>query len=701
MMKGIFMYGTIGGNIAAILYFFIFQLFGICVSFSILNKEAGKIKLFAGSVLGSVMLQWLPVPFSFLLGFTKGSHVLAAFFGAAIAGACLFANRKRLKISFPQIRFPQLLTVAALLVYAVFCVLVVNGIRFENGAVYSSQANYGDTSMHLGFITSIANQGTFPPEYSILPGTRLSYPFLSDSISSSLYIWGSNLKLAYCLPMLLAGAQVMGGLMLFFGQWLKSRAKTFLAWILFFLNGGFGFAYFLSQTNYDTENFTRIFTEFYQTPTNLTDSNIRWVNVIVDMLLPQRATLFGYAVLFCTLFFLYKAVFENHKGYFILAGLLGGALPMIHTHSFLALAIVSICWLVSWIAERLDIKYFGKLVKILMAVFIFSMPVYQYIVLRLDLRKSSVNIAVVAAVIAVLLVFIAVIIVKLIKKEGFVSIAQTWGIYLLVVLCLALPQLFIWTFRQASAGSFIRGYFNWANEGDNYLWFYIKNIGISLLFFVPGFFGASKRKVCVAAPALLIWFIAEFIVFQPNTYDNNKLLYVAFIFVCGIAADFMIEVYNKARSVHGIKIVAASTMLVCTVSAILTIGRELVSEYELMGTAQLSLVQTIEETTDPHDTFLTDMRHNNAIAALSGRNIVCGSPTYLYYHGLDYSVQEKAAELMYEFPQENYELFKEYSVDYILVSDYERNSYSVDEAAIEKLFTCVYDNDGIQLYKVS
>ena len=33
-------------------------------------------------------------------------------------------------------------------------------------------------------------------------------------------------------------------------------------------------------------------------------------------------------------------------------------------------------------------------------------------------------------------------------------------------------------------------------------------------------------------PGLLLWLLAELVVFQPNEYDNNKLLYPAFAFLC-------------------------------------------------------------------------------------------------------------------------------------------------------------------------
>ena len=77
--------------------------------------------------------------------------------------------------------------------YFAYCLMTHTIPAADNGSFHTGQSTYGDMNMHLGFITSIANQKRFPPEYSIYPGVRLAYPFLCDSISSSLYIWG-------CLP---------------------------------------------------------------------------------------------------------------------------------------------------------------------------------------------------------------------------------------------------------------------------------------------------------------------------------------------------------------------------------------------------------------------------------------------------------------------------------------------------------------------
>ncbi|MDO4458999.1 MAG: hypothetical protein Q4C42_02790 [Clostridia bacterium] len=693
--------GSIIGDIIATVYFLAFQLCGLAVSSSFFKDRNNAEKLVLGSVLGSVSLQWVPVLFSFVFGFNVLSHLLALGVCAVLAIWIYFTvglpRAEKLEKNRISIGVHSLILAST---FVIFAVLVLSGFEIRNGVVYSSQATFGDMSMHLGFITSIAEQGTFPPEYSILPGTKLGYPFLSDSISGSLLVFGADIKFAYCLPMLFAGMQVFWGAWIFLKNWLGYNAKAIAAWILYFYCGGFGFAYFLGGTGDNKYNFTRIFTAFYETPTNLIGENIRWSNIIVDMLLPQRATLFGYAVLFTVLWVLYDAVFGRHKGekrYFLFAGVLAGCLPMIHTHSLLALALVS----ASWLMWKLLARYSGRALPIIMILELVFFTAYDLYVNRKGIRESSVHMSVFFVAMFVFTIVLLAALSEQIRLCGIKELLCTWGLYLAVVCLLALPQLYIWTFSQTESGGFIRGYFNWANLNDSYLWFYIKNIGLTAFMFVFGYLVSKRRNLTVASPVLLIWFTAELMVFTPNTYDNNKLLYVGFIFMCGIAADWLVRLYESVKHIRFSRVFVGLAMVCCVISAVLTIGRELVAEYTLYDKNQMEAAEFIYENSEPEDTVLTDTRHNNAVASLTGRNIVCGSSAFLYYHGLDYQTQMNDARIMFENPRENEQLFNDYSVDYVLVSSYERNSYDVDEVAIAGMFPLVYSNDDVSIYKVN
>lgn len=505
--------------------------------------------------------------------------------------------------------------------------------------------------------------------------------------------------------MLIAILQVFLGFYCLGKVVLKDKIKSLVAWVCFFFNGGFGFIYFLDMVMNNKENFTRIFSGFYTTPTNLVDNNVRWSNVIVDMLLPQRATLFGWAVLFGTLALLYRAMEKKKVRYFVLVAVFGGALPLIHTHSFLALAMVCVVWVTGYMYEMAggNMEPQNRIAKYLVPGGLVLMSLLQICTpFKNHIKKTG--FAMVGLIVLVAVVVIVYYLYKVCKQGKWKELFQTWGVLLCIVLVLALPQLFNWTFQQVGSGESLRGSFNWANEQDQYIWFYIKNIGLTALVAIPALIYAKKRKFFMAAPALLIWSIAEFMVFQPNVYDNNKLLYVGYMLLLFLCADFLVDIFKHIYSYKKLGAICCAIVViaVCTTSGILTMGREYVSgeEYELYSADQVSLCDYIEKNVKADAVILTNCRHNNAVASLTGRNIVCGAGTFLYYHGLNYQEREAQVGQMYTTPLQCQNLFDEYNVSYVLIGPDERSSFSVDEASIQSMGECVFSQNDVQLYKI-
>lgn len=734
------MFGSISGNIIGTLYFLSFQLCGILISLRIIKSEKLYFRILIGTVLGSVGLHWSPILFSFIFEFTKTSHICGIVFFVLITAFIYMitdsdkdktmssknktyrnkSSKKPSKLTPVSkdsiINYPVLLVAVPL--FILFCIMLWNHtIVPKNGAMYTGQCTFGDMNMHLGFITSIANQHTFPPYYSILPDTRLAYPFLSDAISSSVYIWGSSLKYAYMLPMWLAILQVMLGMYSFAVDWLKSKWKAFLAFVLFFFNGGFGIIYFLNGKY----SFNDLIKGFYNTPTNLIDYNVRWTNTIVDMLLPQRATLFGWALLFPALCLIHKAWTANKKQYFIIAAFIAGSLPMVHTHSFLALGMICFGWLLADLAERSksiswnnDERTTSK-IKIILTIIIAAGLIIFSVLSAVQSGSQPVEDKILMAFclfgFAILLcsgIYFWIRSPKDLRK----TLLTTWGIFLVIVLATALPQLFYWTFRQVSNGSMLHGHFNWSNTGEAaepYILFYLKNIGLTGILFIPAWILAKKKNIARVFPALIIWFAAELIVFQPNDYDNNKLLLAAYMLICCFVADAVCEWLghlNKNTAMKALKY-CISVVLICafTISAVLTMMREVYSgtdgvSYELYSKEMVDVCKYIEENTPADSVILTSNNHNNAVSSLTGRNIVCGTSSFLFYHGVNYEDREANLNSMYCNPDENENLYSEYGVDYVLVSQTEYTDFpGLNEDALYSKYTCEYSTQSVRLYR--
>ena len=693
----------------SVLYILVFAASGFLGARLVLPKDRFIKQLGMGLAFGLVLLLWLPVLFAFLMDFTLLAQLLALAVAAALGALFAVLGRKfGAKTGKFSIKEEWPLLLACLPLIAVGVVLMGNHYitAASDGSLHVGQCTYGDLCMHLGFITSISVQKTFPPMYSILPDTQLGYPFLCDSVSSTFYTLGADLRFAATLPSVYAYVSVVLGVYLLFEDWFKKKPAAALGTWLFFVGGGFGFWYFFDNaktfeglsSSSDWANWLKntlginaevaegasvdmgrmLMEGWYKTPTNFVDNGLRWVNTIADMLLPQRATLFGWALLFPALQLLRRAAIDGEHKLFIPLGIVAGALPLVHTHSFFALGLMSVFLIIALICG---------------AVF----------------KKRSAE-----------------------ERKARWKVVRFFVFYGLIALALAAPQLFGFTFRQSSAGGFLKWHFNWCNESDSWLWFYIKNMGFIFLLMVPAFLAAKKETKLFYGGTFLIWAISEFVVFQPNTYDNNKLLFVWFALTCGIVAEFIADTWHRLRlaAEHSegeqkklapvMKRLAYGTLFAALIasmmlSGVMTLAREYVSGdhltvkdgelkyeesgYQVVSAELVHLTDWIRENTEPDATFLTATNHNNAVAMLTGRNIVCGAPTFLYYHGVNYSERYSKVKLMYESPAQYLNKFaKEYGVDYILVGSWERGNYKLDYSYFPQL-TVVWKEGGTVLYK--
>ena len=265
----------------SILYLIVFIVTGWLVGNAVFQKERPLVRLWLGSVIGLALLLWLPALFSFAFSFGLLSQLLALLV-CIIVSAILFLTGRRLQGLFcipKKELLPFLITVLPIFAFSVY-LLFTHTIVPKDGALWVGQSTFGDLAMHLGFITSIGEQGTFPPMYSICPDTPVGYPFLCDSVSSTFYVLGASLRFATILPAAYALLLVVSGVYLFFSGWLKKSRETVLATLLFFVGGGFGFAYFFDVAQFEPGKLQSMLTAFYETPTNFVENGLRWVNPV-------------------------------------------------------------------------------------------------------------------------------------------------------------------------------------------------------------------------------------------------------------------------------------------------------------------------------------------------------------------------------------------------------------------------------------
>ena len=634
-----------------ILIYFFFLILGYTYSCCVFAAKDVYFRSWMGGVFGNVLLMAGIVIPSIFMGFTHLSHMVLM--GLSVLPLIYLIKKKGIK-DFKKSLFDKSgeecgLDMKVLLCLVLPVVLVISAIMtnhilapYDAGGVASGQSTFGDLQMHLGFVTSIAEQHKFPPNYAFLDGQLLNYPFFVNMLSSSLYLFGTPLRYAVLVPSYVLSLLLVSGFYIIAYRLTKRKSAAALATVLFFFGGGFGFAYFLNGAKADPNVFKSLFTDYYHTPTNLPDYNLRWVNPICDMIVPQRTTMAGWCMFFPTLWFLLEALQTKQRKYYITLGILAGCMPMIHTHTFLALGMIC------------------------------AVVFFAFILKEQDKKSYTIN----------------------------------WIIFVGIVFVMAAPQLFFWTFPQsANNDSFLRYGFNWVNHNDPYLWFYLKNWGITALFAVPAILYAPKHNKKLLLACGVIFCVSEFILFQPNEYDNNKLFFIAYMILIIAVSHWLIHIWDYLKGIKGRAYLAVITVIAGTFSGTLSIIREYNSgaDYQTFTDYDIEMAEYIRENTPSDAVFLTSTHHLNPVVTLAGRNIYIGSSLYVYFHGLDDDYYKRTSELAdaYNGSYENLiEFCKEKCIDYVYVGENELNEYSPPEETLNRLQK-IYSVGTETLYKVN
>lgn len=654
----------------AIGFFLCFQVLGVFSIRCLMPRRRVLDRIWLGMCLGLLEQMWLPAGFAFLMTFRTAAHLCALVGGLVLAAVCYFVRDRRAVRVWDRdetILARQMCIFVLPLTVLGGYLMYTHTMRVDTYGNWNvGQATYGDLPMHLSFVTGLIGK-RFPADYPFYPGHRLSYPFLSDSLSSSWYLLGCSLQASLILPGTFMMLLCYMGVMILAREMTTGKKTVLLAAALFFLNGGLGFLYDFDQAaGYNAsggltvlDRLRTIMEGYYKTPTNQPEpNNLRWSNVICDLMIPQRTLLGGWAMgipcfyLLQTMLSPEAADRKEKKRGIILLGVWAGLLPLIHTHTFVALALSSFGFMCHDLIHRGRVQ--GKSIR---------------------------------------------------------EILAPYGGYAFIAVLFALPQLIGFTFAQTfqktgGAQGFIRFQFNWVNNPsgngmrDFYIWFYVKNIGIPFIMLLLAAAEKDPRQRRLFSGMIPIVLAAELIRFQPNEYDNNKLLYLAWMIGCMIVSNWAAHVWRMLKGLRSRPMIAAGAAVLIFLSPVLTVARECVSSYQAFSSEAVEAGEFIRDHTEPDAIWLTGTQHLNPVSSIAGRTIVCGPDLWLYWHGFDTSERRLDLMCFYESPEEYREIPEKYGASYIYVSSYERSSYEVNEEALKKLYKPIFENDEATIYQV-
>jgi hypothetical protein len=208
----------------------------------------------------------------------------------------------------------------------------------EGGGVFTGvDHNLGDLPFHLAIVTSFLYGHNFPPEHPELAGTRLTYPFVVDLVAAMLMAAGASAQRALRAENLALGWALVGLLYRFAWRVTRDRLAALIAPLLVIASGGLGFLWLAKDVDPEA-GLVALLARPTHDYTILAQGPLRWGNLVITMLIPQRSFLLGLPLFLVVSTLWWQAIRETdaaQRGRRLLAaGAVMGLMPLAHAHAF-------------------------------------------------------------------------------------------------------------------------------------------------------------------------------------------------------------------------------------------------------------------------------------------------------------------------------------------------------------------------------
>lgn len=554
-----------------------------------------------------------------------------------VGGIVLVAGRGRLSVRAlfeRRAAYTGLMLVLLVLAPIYWRLLSVQMFSRGEDGLYSGSAG-NDLNFHAALISSFRYGHNFPPTYPLLPPEGLHYPFMPDFQAAVLMAGGLSLRSSLIVTALILGAVIAGLFYAFALRIDRSSRTATLATLLFLLNGGLGFIHFFRDWWQSHSSFTQFWNSLSLNYGNLPQQGINWYNIVADMMVPQRTSLFGLSIglMVFTIFAIVWQRWHASEGtgtnrseprdltLMIAGGALAGTLPYFHTHTYIAVGFISL------------------------------------VLFALRPRRA-------------------------------------WIGFWVPAVLLASPPLVPLAVHARGSGV-VRVFFGWLGHDDSFFPLYLlRNFGLPLLLAIPAFWVAPRewRKFYLAF--LLLFIFTFVIVFSPNIFDNGKTFYYWHAMNSVLVAAWLIKLATQ----HKQRVLAVVLAFLSIATALIVFRHQTIASTRDFSDEELAAAAFVREQTEPHALFLTAPALSSPVLSLGGRRVVRGATAWLWSHGYEFRERESDVRRIYAGTTDATELLRYYHVDYVYLGAAERSDVRANAAFFDGNFPAVYHTATITIY---
>ena len=606
----------------------------------------------------AAMLTWLlAVPFG-MSGYAVAAGALAL---ALVLVACARWTAWREPLASETVamarrwRGPQALPLALLLLLGgiFFIPFYAHALEMRPDGLYAGYVNiWGDWCTHLsmsGYLSGARH--LLPPENPFFSGFRLTYPFLPDLFSGMLLHLGMSLTGSLPLTSAILSLAVV---VVFYATAVRlvgNRWASALGTLVFFLSGGLGFANVLNDVRpagAGPAGWVRGLLGAIAHPvreyTLDRAAGFQWLNPVLAYLVPQRTTLFGFSLGLLALSLLWYGRARNDRRETLLAGMVLGLMPLLHTATYFDLMLLT----AGLAAIDLSVAFFGH--------------------------------------------------------ESTDVVVKRWLVFFTPAVALGVPQLLLILPPIAYGPSFLRIQLGWLSGGATvtyhlpFVTFWLLNTSLLIPLALASFLSARWGKPGLRRfllPAWLLFLVPNVVILQPWDWDNTKW-FIWWAILASMLAGLVL--YQLIRSGTGLAVVGLGLLGISVFSGSLDLVRASQKDlpnvsFRLLDNDELAVAGWAQAQTPADSLFLTGWKNNHPILTLSRRAEVMGYPGWLWTWGLPYPDQrQRDVVAMYKGRPDSESLLKRYKVRYVVIGPQELTELGANVPYYQSRYSTVYQS---------
>jgi hypothetical protein len=283
--------------------------------------------------------------------------------------------------------------------------------------------------------------------------------------------------------------------------------------------------------------------------------------------------------------------------------------------------------------------------------------------------------------------------------------SRRWWTFVVTWAAVGLPQFLLQQGGEGGVLESMRFEIGWMAGDDNWLWFWVKNLGLFLPLAVAalvmrGPIERTRHRFLLAMMPLFV--VVNLVVFQPWDWDNTKILLYWFIAASLLVAGLLANLWRGPPCFPGRRaLVVLITLTLITSGAWEHLSQALGTERNLFLTREeLGLADSVLGDTGARSTFIVGLKHNHPIPVMTGRQVLMSYPGWLWSHGIDSTERERDLRSIYKLESRAEDLIEKYGIDFVVVGPNEESTLGADRSGFRSLYPTLTETENYEIFAV-